>query len=83
MDVLNAEQELLDARVQLISTTVDEHLSVYRLLFQMGRLTVEYLNLPVQKYDVEKYYELVKASPASKSRNGRKLDELLQQLNKD
>jgi len=83
LDVLNAEQELLDARVQLISTTVDEHLSVYRLLLQMGRLTVDYLNLPVQKYDVEKYYELVKDSPASKSQDGRKLDKLLQQLNKN
>ena len=80
---MNAEQELLDARVQLISTTVDEHLSVYRLLLQMGRLTVDYLNLPVQKYDVEKYYELIKESPASKSQNGRKLNKLLQQLNKD
>ena len=80
---MNAEQELLDARVQLISTTVDEHLSVYRLLLQMGRLTVDYLNLPVQKYDVEKYYELVKESPASKSQNGKKLNKLLQQLNKD
>ena len=81
LDVLNAEQELLDARVQLISTTVDEHLSVYRLLLQMGRLTVDYLNLPVQRYDVKKYYELVKDSPASKSKSGRKLDKLLQQLN--
>ena len=49
----------------------------------MGRLTVDYLNLPVQKYDVEKYYDLVKESPASKSQNGRKLNKLLQQLNKD
>ena len=83
LDVLNAEQELLDARVQLISATVDEHLSVYRLLLQMGRLNVDYLNLPVQKYDVEKYYELVKDSPTSKSENGRRLDQLLRQLSKD
>ena len=83
LDVLNAEQELLDARVQLISATVDEHLSVYRLLLQMGRLNVDYLNLPVQKYDVETYYELVKDSPTSKSENGRRLDQLLKQLNKD
>ena len=69
---MNAEQELLDARVQLISTTVDEHLSVYRLLLQMGRLNVDYLNLPVQKYDVEKYYELVKDSPATKKSKRKK-----------
>ncbi len=83
LDVLNAEQELLDARVQLISATVDEHLSVYRLLLQMGRLNVDYLNLPVQKYDVEKYYALVKDSPTSKSENGRMLDQLLRQLTKN
>ena len=83
LDVLNAEQELLDARVQLISATVDEHLSVYRLLLQMGRLNVDYLNLPVQRYDVEKYYELVKESPTAKSESGRRLEQLLLQLTKD
>jgi outer membrane protein len=80
LEVLNAEQELLDARVQLISAKVDEHLSLYRLLMQIGRLNVDYLNLPVRKYDVEKYYDLVKSSPASKTKAGRELEKVLKSL---
>jgi len=83
LDVLNAEQELLDARVQLISAKVDEHLSLYRLLLQIGRLNADYLNLPVRKYDVEEYYNLVKDSPASKTKKGRDLDKVLRSLKID
>ena len=80
LDVLNAEQELLDARVQLISAKVDEHSSLYRLLLQIGRLNSDYLELPVRKYDVEKYYDLVKNSPALKTKSGRKLETVLKSL---
>ncbi len=83
LDVLNAEKDLLDARMQLMSAKVDENLSLYRLLLQIGRLTAEYLNLPVPQYDVEKYYDLVKSSPASKMKNGRELDTILRSLAKD
>ena len=83
LDVLNSEQDLLDARVQLVSAKVDEHLSVYRLLLQIGRLNVDYLNLPVRKYDVQKYYDLVKNSPASKLKSGRELNKILQKLYKE
>jgi len=78
--VLNAEKDLLDARVQLISAKVDENLSLYRLLLQIGRLTADNLGLPVRQYDVKKYYELVKSSPASKTRSGRELDNILKTL---
>ena len=80
LDVLNAEQELLDARVQLISAKVDEHRSLYRLLLQIGRLNSDYLDLPVRKYDVKKYYDLVKNSPASITKSGRKLETVLKSL---
>ena len=83
LDVLNAEQELLDARVQLISAKVDEHLALYRLLLRVGRLTVDYLDLPVRKYDVKKYYDLVKRSPASKTTAGRELEKILNALAKN
>jgi outer membrane protein len=83
LDVLNAEKDLLDARMQLISAKVDEHLSLYRLLLQIGRLNVDYLNLPVRKYDVKKYYDLVESSPASKTKSGRELDNLLKSIIKD
>ena len=80
LDVLNAEKDLLDARMQLISAKVDENLSLYRLLLQIGRLTVDYLGLPIVQYDVEKYYDLVKNSPASNTKSGRKLDTILKSL---
>ena len=83
LDVLNAEKDLLDARMQLISAKVDENLSLYRLLLQIGRLTADYLSLPVRQYDVKKYYDLVKNSPASKMKSGRELDTILKSLIQD
>ena len=83
LDVLNAEKDLLDARMQLISAKVDENISMYRLLLQVGRLTADHLSLPVRQYDVKKYYELVKNSPASKTKSGRELDNILKSLAKD
>ena len=83
LDVLNAEKDLLDARMQLISAKVDENLSLYRLLLQIGRLTADYLGLPVRQYDVKKYYDLVKNSPASKTKSGRELDTILKSLVQD
>ena len=80
LDVLNAEQELVDARVQLISAKVDEHLSLYQLIMRIGRLNSDYLNLPVRKYDVKKYYDLVKNSPATKTAIRKKLNNILQSL---
>ena len=83
LDVLNAEKDLLDARMQLISAKVDENLSMYQLLLQIGRLTVDFLGLPVVQYDVKKYYDLVKNSPASKTKSGRELDTILKSLYSD
>ena len=83
LDVLNAEKDLLDARMQLISAKVDENLSMYQLLLQIGRLTADYLDLPVVQYDVKKYYDLVKGSPASKTKGGRELDSILKSLFSD
>ena len=83
LDVLNAEKDLLDARMQLMSAKVDENLSLYRLLLQIGRLTADYLSLPVRQYDVKKYYDLVKNSPASKTKSGRELDTILKSLVQD
>ena len=56
---------------------------MYRLLLQTGRLTADYLSLPVRQYDVKKYYDLVKNSPSSKTKSGRELDNILKSLAKD
>ena len=82
LDVLNAEQDLLNAKANLISALADEQIAAYRLLAQMGQLTVDRLNLPVQKYDPAAYYEHVKNAP-SESAQGKPLDRVLKALGQD
>lgn len=50
LDVLNAEQELLDARVTLVRARRDEKVAAYALLSSVGRLTAQELALPVSIY---------------------------------
>jgi outer membrane protein len=57
LDVLNAEQEALDARVTLVSAERDEYVAAHQLLAAMGLLNVEYLDVPVDAYDPEAYRE--------------------------
>jgi outer membrane protein len=82
LDVLNAEQELLDAKAQLIAAVADEQVAAYRLKAAMGQLTVDVMNLPVQKYDPTEYYNLVKDAPGEHSKQGQALDRVLKALNK-
>jgi outer membrane protein len=77
LDVLNAEQELLDARANLISAQVDEVVASYTVLSAMGQLTVENLRLDVQIYDPTAYYNLVQGAPMAISGQGRALDRVL------
>jgi outer membrane protein len=51
LDVLDAEQELLNARVNLVGARRDEIVSAYSLLSSIGRLTAQDLGLPVDYYD--------------------------------
>lgn len=82
LDVLNAEQELLDARASLISARNSEYVAAYALLETMGLLTTEHLKLKVQRYDAAAYYNQVKSAPASVSKQGRQLERVLQGLGK-
>jgi len=79
LDVLNAEQDLLNAKASLISALADEQVAAYRLLAQMGQLTVDHLKLPVQKYDPAAYYNHVKNAPAATDQ-GKALDRVLKAL---
>ncbi|MCV2892822.1 TolC family outer membrane protein [Lentibacter sp. XHP0401] len=83
LDVLDAEQELLNARVTLLSAQIDEVLSGYTLLASMGLLTAERLNLNVPSYDPAAYYNLVKTAPTNMSKQGRQLDRVLKSLGKE
>ena len=51
LDVLDAEQELLDSRVTLVRSERDEYVAAYSLLSAIGRLTVQDLGLPIEPYD--------------------------------
>ncbi|TXL81748.1 TolC family outer membrane protein [Vineibacter terrae] len=62
LDVLNAEQELLDAQVTLVSARRDLVVSHYALLAEIGQLTARQLRLPVEYYDEERYYKNVRDS---------------------
>jgi len=60
LDVLNAEQELLDAQVSLVSAQRDDIVASFQLLSAVGRLTATELGLPVTVYDPVKDYDAVK-----------------------
>ena len=79
--MLDAEQELLDARTTLISAGVDEFIAAYSVLAAIGSLTADSLNLPVQRYDPSVYYNLVKDAPAV-SQQGEDLNRVLRALGK-
>ena len=59
LDVLDAEQELLDGQVQLVQAQRDAIVASYQLLQAMGRLTAQDLGLPVEIYDYDSHYREV------------------------
>lgn len=56
LDVLDAEQELLDARVNLVRAERDEVVASFALRAAIGTMTASELGLPVQVYDYESHY---------------------------
>jgi outer membrane protein len=79
LDVLNAEQELLDARVTRLRAETQRYLGVYAVLQAMGLLTVEHLGLGIPTFDPAQYYNAVKSAP-SHSAQGKKLDKIMEKL---
>src|SRR6056297_867820 len=82
-DVLDAEQDLLDAQAGLISSEADFFIAAYEVLASIGQLTVDDLNLDVKTYDPAAYYNLVKDAPVPISPQGQKLDRVLRALGKE
>ena len=76
LDVLNAEQELLNARATKLQAEASRYVGTYQLLATMGKLTAEHLNLGIPTFDPEAYYDAVKNAPAT-SAQGRALDKIL------
>lgn len=60
LDVLDAEQELLDSRVAAVRAQRDEAVTTYQLLSAIGRLTARDLELPVTRYDPREHYKQVR-----------------------
>ncbi|MEL6645842.1 MAG: TolC family outer membrane protein [Pseudomonadota bacterium] len=84
LDVLDLEQELLDAETNLIAADIDRNLAVYQLLSAMGLLSVEHLELGIATYDPAAYYNAVENAPTGLvSPQGEKLDRVLRSLNRN
>ncbi|KPU83516.1 transporter [Marinosulfonomonas sp. PRT-SC04] len=81
LDVLNAEQELLDAEANRISSITDQYIATYTVLSSMGLLTVDHLKLGIRTYDPAAYYNAVSGAPAD-STQGKSLDRVLRALGK-
>lgn len=60
LDILDAEQEFLDAQVNLTRAQRDEVVAGYAVLSAMGRLTARDLDLAVTPYDPEPDYRAVR-----------------------
>ena len=60
LDVLDAEQELLDSRVAHVRAQRDELVAVFELKEGMGQLTAREMRLPVEYYDPTGHYRGVR-----------------------
>lgn len=61
LDLLDAEQEYLDAQVSYISAERDKIVSLYTLLAAMGELTADNLSLGVPLYNPLAYFQKTKS----------------------
>lgn len=60
LDVLNAEQDVVDARVELIAAQQDLTVAAFRVIGDIGRLSAEQLQLETLAYDPTVHYEEVR-----------------------
>ena len=60
LDVLNAQQELLNARVQLIQAQRNRVVFSYGVVQQIGRLTARFIAVPVAAYSPKTHFDQVK-----------------------
>jgi outer membrane protein len=62
LDVLNAQQTLVNARVALVTAQHDRVVASYSVLNAVGRLSPQVLNLPTTTYDPSVHYQQVRDS---------------------
>ena len=62
LDVLNAQQALVNARVALVTAQHDRVVASYAVLSAVGRLSPQVMNLPTTVYDPSVHYQQVRDS---------------------
>ncbi len=83
LEVLDQEQELLDAQTNRVASEVDRYVAVYEVLDAIGLLTADHLGLGVPTYDPAAYYNAVKDAPGTLvSPEGKRLDRVMKALGK-
>jgi len=82
LDVLNTEQELLNAEANLVSAVTDEYIASYQLMSSMGLLTATNLRLGIKTYDPTAYYNVVRTAPVQ-SKQGKALDRIFKSMGKN
>jgi len=81
LDVLDLEQDLLQAETDRIDAQINRYVATYQLLSQMGLLSVEHLGLGIPTYDPAAYYNAVRNAPLGNvSPQGERLDRLLEAI---
>jgi outer membrane protein len=60
LDVLNAQQALVNARVALVTAQHDRVVASYAVLSAVGRLSPQVLNLPTATYDPSVHYQEIR-----------------------
>lgn len=84
LDVLDAEQDVLDARISRIEAQASLYQAAYAVLAAGGLLTVDHLALDVPGYDPAIYSDLVSGAPARvPSVQGERLDRILNRVGRD
>jgi len=84
LDVLNAEQDLLDARIARIQAQTDLYTASYGVLNAMGGLTAEAMGLDVELYDADAYGARFSGAPLGRpSVQGSRLDGVLERLGRE
>ena len=84
LDVLDAEQDLLEARISRIEAQGDVYAASYGILAAAGLMTVQHLQLPVPEYDVAAYAAAFPGGqPRVASPQGDRLDTVLQAIGRE
>jgi len=76
LDVLDAEQDVLNAESNQASAERDEYVAAYNLVASMGLLNVRYLGLGIAEYNPDINYQRVTGTTAVTSRESKVLDRI-------